>query len=176
MYLGREGQCQTVLSLTEIIMAYFSEKHDFENLGIGLLVFLPLPGAACLMRSLCSVLVVLVHNRWVTAPWAKQCDIRKVTGGEQGEVLLPAFRITVWHHPISMTSVGSDDFVVNGGTSLSATRGRQLTQYGVAAVAFFFFFSTDKDRVVVGSGGWTGVTRSAGTPWSHWKSHCRLQV
>lgn len=45
----------------------------------------------------------------------------------------------------------------------TATRGRQLTQYGVSAGGFLFiFFSTDKDRVVVGSGGWTGVTRSAG--------------
>lgn len=55
-----------------------------------------------------------------------------------------------------MTSVGSDDFVVNGGTSLSATRGRQLTQYGVAAVAFFFFFPQTKiewwSEVVAGQG------------------------
>lgn len=72
------------------------------------------------MRSLC--LVVLVHNRWVMAPWAKQRDIRKVTGGEKGEVSLPAFRFTVWHHPISIgwPLQWSDGFMVNGGTSLSA--------------------------------------------------------
>lgn len=34
-------------------------------------------------------------------------------------------------------------------------------------LAAFFFFSTDKDRVVVGSGGRTGVARSADTPFSH---------
>lgn len=218
MSLGRVGQCQTIACLREIITQYVSENRDFENLGIGPLVFLPLPGTTRLMRSLC--LVVLVHNRWVMAPWAKQCDIRKVTGGEKGEVSLPAFRVTVWHRPISIgwPLQWSDGFMVNGGTSLSAhlsgayfpirfifllhpirwcwvylvnqlqkqkndpitwedtrapqkttARGRQWTHYGA------FLPPTDKDRVVVGSGGRPGVTRSAGTPFSHWKGHCWLR-